>query len=222
MKAIRTESLSPMETLNIQHIMKKGYLTALVGWARNDVLAFKDGGSSCQLTMDGNLSYILECLGPLLLNQKPAELLNIGLNRGVAWEEFKTLLTQLPEVGLFEVRKLSKRRQVLFYNRKILGQRLVNPISQEFFRRLNYPQSDSVEEHLEHLIQKIRFQDFPHEIGLILGYPLKDVLGFMGLAPLSYVKTRGWQVYGDERLSDEWFEKYQAARQLMSKALSDR
>lgn len=209
-----------METLNIQQIMNSRYFTALVVWARNNVLALEGEGSSSKLTMDENPSYILECLGPLLLDQKPAELLNIGLNKWVAWEEFKTLLTQLPEVGLFEVRKLSKHRQVLFYNRKILGQRLVNPISQEFLQKLNYRQSNSVEEYLEHLIQKIRFQDFPHEIGFFLGYPLKDVLGFMGLAPLSYVKTQGWRVYGDEKLSDEWFEKYQAARQLMSEAVN--
>lgn len=44
----------------------------------------------------------------------------------------------------------------------------------------------------------------------------------MGLAPLPFVKTQGWRVYGDERLSDEWFEKYQLARRLMNKAIFER
>jgi len=37
----------------------------------------------------------------------------------------------------------------------------------------------------------------PHAVGLALGYPLKDVLGFTGLAPLACSGQCGWRVYGD-------------------------
>lgn len=37
----------------------------------------------------------------------------------------------------------------------------------------------------------------PHEIGLALGYPVKDVLGYMGLQPLDCTGCCGWRVYGD-------------------------
>lgn len=37
----------------------------------------------------------------------------------------------------------------------------------------------------------------PHEIGLALGYPIKDVLGFMGLLPLDCSGCCGWRIYGD-------------------------
>ncbi|AHF06829.1 hypothetical protein DESME_06955 [Desulfitobacterium metallireducens DSM 15288] len=164
---------------------------------------------------------MLECLAPMLLSQKPAELLNIELHK-VSWGEFRMRLTQIPDIEVFEVRKIKQYQQILFYNKKVLARRLINPISQEFLQQINYPPSSSLEDYLEQLIEKIRFRNFPHEVGLFLGYPLKDVLGFMGLAPLPFVKTQGWRVYGDERLSDEWFEKYQLARRLMNKAIFER
>ena len=37
----------------------------------------------------------------------------------------------------------------------------------------------------------------PHEIGLALGYPAKDVLGYMGLLQLEFTACCGWRVYGD-------------------------
>jgi hypothetical protein len=37
----------------------------------------------------------------------------------------------------------------------------------------------------------------PHEIGLALGYPVKDVLGYMGLQSLDCTGCCGWRVYGD-------------------------
>lgn len=37
----------------------------------------------------------------------------------------------------------------------------------------------------------------PHEIGLALGYPAKDVLGYMGLQQLDCTGCCGWRVYGD-------------------------
>jgi hypothetical protein len=41
----------------------------------------------------------------------------------------------------------------------------------------------------------------PHEIGLALGYPVKDVLGYMGLQPLECTGSCGWRVYGDPKPS---------------------
>ncbi len=49
--------------------------------------------------------------------------------------------------------------------------------------------------------------DFPHEIGLFLGYPLEDVCGFMNDANCS--KCVGcWKVYGDEETAKKLFAKY--------------
>lgn len=49
---------------------------------------------------------------------------------------------------------------------------------------------------------------FPHEIGLFLGYPPEDVIGFIE-NKAAYSKCTGcWKVYGDEAKAQKTFEKY--------------
>lgn len=207
--------LTPDKPQVIKNMLYTEYLSFLVEWAdkKDQLLGISSNG---YLKQSEKFSYLLECLGPVILNMKPAELLNISYNKSPGgWEEFKRLLIMRPDIGLFEIRKINNRKQILFYNRNVLNDRLFDPINYIFLKKINYPRSASLEKCLEHLVQKIRAIDFPHEIGLFLGYPLKDVLGFMGFASLPYIKTQGWRVYGNEKLSDQWYAKYQSARKLM-------
>ena len=59
------------------------------------------------------------------------------------------------------------------------------------------------------LVQKLRNdRDFPHEIGVFLGYPPEDVCGFMEQGP-DYCKCTGcWKVYGDEAAAQKKFAQY--------------
>ena len=51
-------------------------------------------------------------------------------------------------------------------------------------------------------------KDFPHEIGLFLGYPVEDVKGFIKYKG-EYSKCTGlWKVYGDVEKAKSIFEKY--------------
>ena len=59
------------------------------------------------------------------------------------------------------------------------------------------------------LAKKLRQQeDFPHEIGLFLGYPPEDVHGFIEQGP-DLCKISGcWKVYGDEASAQKKFAQY--------------
>lgn len=50
--------------------------------------------------------------------------------------------------------------------------------------------------------------EFPHEIGLFLGYPVEDVLGFMSGAPATC--SGPWHAYGDERTARRRFRTIEA------------
>ena len=50
--------------------------------------------------------------------------------------------------------------------------------------------------------------DFPHEIGLFLGYPPEDVLGFIENDAKNFKFTGVWKVYGDEDGARKTFAKY--------------
>ena len=61
---------------------------------------------------------------------------------------------------------------------------------------------------ISRLMKRIEENDeFPHEIGLFLGYPPEDVLGF--IKNEKPCKLSGlWKVYGDENEAKRLFEKY--------------
>lgn len=59
------------------------------------------------------------------------------------------------------------------------------------------------------LMDRLRSQqDFPHEIGLFLGYPAEDVRGFMECGPDCCKCTGCWKVYGDEAAARKTFALY--------------
>ena len=57
-------------------------------------------------------------------------------------------------------------------------------------------------------------KDFPHEIGLFLGYPPEDVSGFIENKAENCKYTGLWKVYGDEETAKKTFEKYKKCTAL--------
>ena len=61
------------------------------------------------------------------------------------------------------------------------------------------------------LIQQLRSQEeFPHEIGLFLGYPPDDVEGFIHYGPKHSKCVGDWRVYGNEEQARRLFAQYRA------------
>lgn len=56
------------------------------------------------------------------------------------------------------------------------------------------------------LAERLKGGDFPHEIGLFLGYPVEDVIGFIEKRECKL--SGAWKVYGDEELARRTFAKY--------------
>ena len=60
-----------------------------------------------------------------------------------------------------------------------------------------------------HLKRRICQQaEFPHEIGLFLGYPSEDVKGFIENRAEGYKCIGCWKVYGNEQDAKKQFERY--------------
>lgn len=76
-------------------------------------------------------------------------------------------------------------------------------------RDLGYGDWDQPERYVVRLAQRLREQgDFPHEIGLFLGYPPEDVRGFIENNAQGFKCAGCWKVYGDEERAKELFAKY--------------
>jgi hypothetical protein len=70
------------------------------------------------------------------------------------------------------------------------------------------------------LREKMTGGQFPHEIGIILGYPLKDVVAFMGWVTLPFACQGPWKIYGDPRPSLELALRFRECRCRMAGRLA--
>ncbi len=73
---------------------------------------------------------------------------------------------------------------------------------------------------LRRLIARLREGgDFPHEIGLFLGYPPEDVRGFIDNRAQNYKLVGDWKVYGDVERARRMFARYKKCTQCYCRAL---
>lgn len=81
-------------------------------------------------------------------------------------------------------------------------------------RRCGYTAKTS-EHCIVELMQRLKNDtEFPHEIGLFLGYPPEDVSGFMEQKACGYKCVGCWKVYGDEAAAQKTFEKYRKCSEV--------
>ena len=62
--------------------------------------------------------------------------------------------------------------------------------------------------------------EFPHEIGVFLGYPVEDVIGFMENKGKNYVLCKYWKVYHHAERAKYTFESYDRCRAFLCNQLN--
>lgn len=116
----------------------------------------------------------------------------------------------------------TKRILILVYNPIKLFSLLKEPGYQAYLIAVGYEANASLENYLCCLGNKLDAQgNFPHEIGIFLGYPLEDVLGFV-LNKGEYCKYSGyWKVYGDVPKARKLFSAYEHCRNFILRRLDE-
>lgn len=167
--------------------------------------------------------YLVEHCAPTLASLKSASLFSLTAGAG---EELDRQLadwnSRLREKGLF---MLSLRRQgdkALIYvcRWSHLRADLQSPGVAEFLRGYGY-RSAGVEYALNRLRGRLSESgDFPHEIGIFLGYPLGDVVGFIRNAGKNSKCSGCWKVYCNECEAVKRFEQFRKCREIYTRLWS--
>lgn len=152
---------------------------------------------------------IINQCSPVLMGVKPAALFPFGC-------DCDYLSRFLPgNVELFVLRKTGDRFLLMLYEKTILEETVLIDAIRRFLSGLGYPQGSSIPYLLRYLKQQFEHAEFPHEVGLFLGYPMEDVLGFIEHKGQNY-KFRGyWKVYGDVDKAKTCFRQYDLCRKCM-------
>ena len=80
--------------------------------------------------------------------------------------------------------------------------------AQEILRAVGYSEL-RCEKCVKRLKERMQdHEEFPHEVGLFLGYPPEDVSGFIQNHAQNFKFTGYWKVYGDEEKARRIFSRY--------------
>ena len=160
---------------------------------------------------------IYEMIGPVLLGIKSGELVNFSKEDKSLYKNKEQIKKTIDKSRIVEYREVKTPlgcTKIFFYHGKLLEKILSEEENQDFLESLGYPKDSNYESYIGLLIKRIEERGIPHEIGLFLGYPLKDVKGFMGDKSLKLVKTKGWKVYGNSLESDLLYKKIAESKKL--------
>lgn len=76
-----------------------------------------------------------------------------------------------------------------------------------FLERMGYTAGRSCAALLEQLHRRLSLgREFPHEIGVFLGYPLEDVVGFIENHGQNYTCCGCWKAYGNPMAAEALFD----------------
>lgn len=105
------------------------------------------------------------------------------------------------------------------YHKKCLNNTLSHFSIRQFLQQYGYP-FDHMNNTLFYLKKRLSMEDFPHEIGIFLGYPLYDVEKF--IKNKDHCKLVGyWKVYGNMKNSQKTFDRYDCCIKMIRKKISN-
>lgn len=180
----------------------------------------------------------LECLAAHLMLEssevlggvKPANLISLvnrtrpcGRNLYQLWHSHHDTISARLTGICFKVLQTKERSLLIFcYDPDYLEQHLAHHGIRVMLKKAGYDTALSSEALLTELCRRIgNSAAFPHEIGLFIGYPAKDVAAFMGIVNLPFACQGPWKIYGDPRQSLCLADAYRRSRDAMGNHLAE-
>lgn len=168
---------------------------------------------------DVSTQLVLQC-SPLITGIKLSNLLIIP-NENL--ERVKSVLSGT-NLSFYILLETEYKTTLLLYCHRKLEKYLMNTQISSFLRKNGYIDL-SVEAVLQHF--QIRYQkymednkNFPHEMGVILGYPLEDVEGFIRNRGRNFLYAGYWKVYENLPKKLRIFESFELAKETLIQLIS--
>lgn len=176
-----------------------------------------------------------ECLGAFLVASaaevlagvKPANLIRMlkrdmpcGRSIYRLWKLYGAELLEQSQLSALELREEDDALLLLFYRPDLLERRLSGRTMQVFLKRRGYPQHLNLKSALDYLCQTFSHQGSPDEVGMFLGYPLKDVHGFIDQRPDPWQGRCLWRIYGPPQRSLRLYQRYFEERNELTSKLA--
>ena len=166
---------------------------------------------------------IIHCGAPALCGIKPACLFSMDSKNyasGAAkLKEWQSSFSK--DKKFFVPLKKSEGRFLFFiYDKNLLEKVCTSPKNRDYLLSKNYPIQKGFSAVLAQLLHRLAFStNFPHEVGLFLGYPLEDVIGFERQGAAGFKYSGIWKVYGDKESAIRRMNLYKNCTEACMKLL---
>lgn len=164
---------------------------------------------------------ILYHTAPVLSGYRPGVLLSFVNNKRKIYDTWKTCGCKFicnTGIEYYELNETANSTAVLFYNRTNLMKVLSDSENVKFLRKFGYNNLLNLEDYLMKL--NIRFKSScPHEIGLFIGIPLKDISGFIENEGNGYIESGYWKVYSNPVEARRIFENCDSAKLVAARLI---
>ncbi len=144
---------------------------------------------------------VLHCGAPALCGIKPACLLSV--NKKTLFNQYSKILQwnlELKNQDTFiKIARRNKELYLIFiYDKNLLARTIFSIPSQKYLLQKGYRIYEGFDSVLTELLSRLsNSKSFPHEIGLFLGYPIEDVIGYERNFGCNCKFCGAWAVYGD-------------------------
>lgn len=131
-------------------------------------------------------------------------------DRAELLRSIRSLNARLVPRGLriLPVKTVGDRELIYLYRPARLRRDLEDALAAELLAERRYP-AGGADRCVAELVRRLnRETDFPHEVGLFLGYPPQDVEGFIREHAQEAKCVGAWKVYGDEEAAKRTFALY--------------
>lgn len=162
-------------------------------------------------------------MAPSLLGIKCANLVSLNQTEFNLPEHLKRFNDKVSVKGL-KLKMLCTHHHktlILLYNEILLKKQLSDRKNLEILKKYGYSESMTLNETLSQLATRIQSEEqFPHEIGVFLGYPADDILGFIKNKGENYMFCGYWKVYSDAERAKRIFLNYDKCRNFLCNKLN--
>lgn len=165
-------------------------------------------------------SVLVEQCAPTLVGLKPASLFRYqpgpsdeGRVPLARWK--RVLAARGIRVRVLKACPRTGAWMIYLYREAWITRILCQPEIQDFLRRQGYRPEEGCQAMLTRLSRRLCLEeDYPHEIGVFLGYPLEDVEGFIRHRGRDFTCCGYWKVYGDAAAAQRRFDCYRRCTRI--------
>lgn len=159
---------------------------------------------------------------PVLLGKKVSNLVSIIKSEipdiSIVLEQYNSQFNRY-DLYFKNICECENRVLIFVYKKSLLEKHFLDKEVGRLLVEFGYSTDRTLEDNLSILEKRMINSAFPHEIGLFLGYPINDVMGFIDNKGQNYKYCGYWKVYKNVEKTKRIFKSYDNMKNIINKRL---